>query len=45
MTLDNRRHDRTPARSLGDGEDFEILLAIEAGRVAALLTAMPLLLA
>jgi len=31
----------TPAQALGDGEDYEILLAIEAGRVADLLAAWP----
>jgi thiamine-monophosphate kinase len=31
----------TPAQALGDGEDYEILLAIEAARVAGLLAAWP----
>ena len=31
----------TPAQALGDGEDFEILFAINAGRVASLLAAWP----
>ena len=34
-------HGCTPAQALGDGEDFEILLAIESARVPGLLAAWP----